>query len=233
MAEQEQVTTETPAPTEAPKEEPQLKTLSSVEQVVNDYAMKRAREWKTGLKEGDFVVLLARKFGGIMGLKRGRPVQIILLWPDAQTEINRLLKDAFRTINKHRMVDCWAVESSVAIRSRKLESKKWRREKFGDEAEIIGELIPRRDIIVDTSIETRVCRTIRDQHTGVTIEKMESSKVTKHTDGRDIDVSTWLELSRMARDVETETETRLQETSDAEFEAAAQALREAQLEGKE
>lgn len=185
-----------------PKREPRLRTITNIENVVNEYARKKAKEWKTGLKDDEFVILLSGRFKGIMGMQRGHPVKITLAWPDAQSNLNTLLSDAFRLIREKKMVDVWAIEGVAHIRSRNLEQKKWRREKFGELGEIIGELIPRRNISVETITISQVTTRIRDLSTGVEITKSEEVTTTTKSDGRDLSVKTWLELSRMARDEE-------------------------------
>lgn len=185
-----------------PKREPRLRTITNIENVVNEYARKKAKEWKTGLKDDEFVILLSGRFKGIMGMQRGHPVKITLAWPDAQANLNTLLSDAFRLIREKKMVDVWALERVVHIRSRNVESRKWRREKFGELGEIIGELIPRKNISVETTTISQITTVIRDLGTGVEITKTEAVTTTKKSDGRDISVKTWLELSRMARDEE-------------------------------
>jgi len=185
-----------------PKREPKLKTLTNIENVVNEYARKVAKQLRTGLKDDEFVILLSRRFKGIMGTQRGHPVKITLSWPDAQANLNTLLADAFQLIREKKMVDVWAIEGVAHIRSRNLEQKKWRREKFGDLGEIIGELIPRKNISVETTTISQITTTIRDLGTGVEITRTHATSTTQKGDGRDLDTKTWLELSRMARDEE-------------------------------
>jgi hypothetical protein len=185
-----------------PKREPQLKTITAIENVVNEYARTVVKKAKWGIKDDEFVVLLSRRFKGIMGLQRGHPVQITLAWPEAQQHLNTLLHEAFSTIHRHKMVDVWAVEKVAHIRARNVESKKWRREKFGVLGEIIGELIPKKYITVTNETTSIIKQTIRDNMSGVVIEKTWTTSETKTEDGRVLDVKTWLELSRLVRDKE-------------------------------
>lgn len=200
----DEVQTETVAVVETPppKREPSLKTLTAIEDVVNEYARMLVKKAKWGIKDDEFVVLLSRRFKGDMGLQRGRPVTITLRWPEAQPHLNSLLVSAFSQIMHYRMVDVWAVERVVHIKTRNSESRKWRREKFGDLGEIIGELIPKKYITVETTTTSTITQRIRDNISGVVIEKRSTESSTKSEDGRVLNVKTWLELSRQVRDKE-------------------------------
>lgn len=201
-----------------PKREPTLKSITKIEAVVNEYARQMAKKWKTGLKDDEFVILLSGRFKGIMGMQRGHPVKITFSWPDAQPHLNTLLSNAFDTIRTHKMVDVWAIEGIVHIRARNLENKKWRREKFGDLGEIIGELVPRKNIGVEVTTVSQVTTTIRVGDS-VSLEKTETITKTDKGDGRGLDMRTWLEISRMVRDAEGTDDTE----SDSSVEAASQA----------
>lgn len=183
-----------------PKREPQLKTITAIENVVNEYARSVAKKWK--VKDDEFVILLSRRFKGIMGLQRGHPVKITLAWPESQPHLNTLLAEAFAQISRHKLVDIWAIEGIAHIRARNIENKKWRREKFGQQGEIIGELIPKKYITVETTTVTVATQRIRYSETGIVIEKVITSARTETDDGRVLDVKTWLELSRLVRDAE-------------------------------
>jgi hypothetical protein len=185
-----------------PKREPQLRSLTAIENVVNEYARKRAKTYKWGIKDDEFVILLSRKTKNLVFVQRGHPVKIVLKWPDVQPDMNTILDDTFSLIRRKELVDCWAVEPIGIIKSRSAENKKWRREKFGEIGEIIGELIPKKYIGVETVTVATVTKTIRHTPTGVVIEKSETVTTTKHGDGRELDVPTWLELSRLVRDAE-------------------------------
>ena len=185
-----------------PKREPQLRTITAIENVVNEYARTVAKKGKWGIKDDEFIILLSRRFKGIMGLQRGHPVKITIAWPEAQPHLNTLLVEAFSTISKHKMVDVWAIEGVAHIRARNVENKKWRREKFGEQGEIIGELVPKKYITVETTTSSTIVQKIRDNMSGVEIEKVYNLTVSRSDDGRVLDIKTWLELSRLVRDKE-------------------------------
>lgn len=174
------------------QEKPKLGSLSAVEAVVNEYAKKFAKKHR--VREDDYSVSLVTQFKGIMGLKRGPVVQIILLWPDAQPNMNTLLDSAFKTISRNRLVDGLAVEPVLHIRKRVEERRRWLREKIGtDEADIILDLIPKHRILttVTTSVE------YKDVVTG---EKITITHQAKPEHYRGTDVASWLKLSRIVRD---------------------------------
>lgn len=194
------VQAETPVAEKPPKREPQLKTITVIENVVNEYARSVAKKYK--IKNDEFVILLSRRFKGIMGLQRGRPVKITLAWPESQSHLNTLLAEAFIQISRHKLVDVWAIEGVAHIRARNIENKKWRREKFGQQGEIIGELISKKYISVETTIVSTVTQKVRYSETGLEIEKSFTTTRTENADGRVLDVKTWLEISRLVRDAE-------------------------------
>jgi DNA-directed RNA polymerase subunit F len=185
------------------QEKKKLGTLKAVEQVVNEYAKKYARRFRVA--DDEYKVLLVTEFKGIMGLRRGPVVQIILLWPDAQPNINTLLESAFRTISRNRLVDTLAVESVMHIRRRADERRKWVREQIHDEADIILDLIPKHRVKVTQKMVTEY----EDVVTGekITITHQPASEYF-----RGQDVSAWLQLSRIVRDKHPEEATRYVES---------------------
>lgn len=193
----ETVVAETP-----PKREPQLKSLTAIENVVTQFARDFVKKHKFGLKDDEFVILLSRKTKNISFVQRGHPVKIVLQWPEAMPHLKTILADTFNLIVKKELVDCWAIEPVGIVRARNLERRVWRREKFGDIGEIIGELIPKKYISVETVTVAQTTRTIRDTSTGAILVKEETVTTTRNDDGRVLDVKTWLELSRLVRDAE-------------------------------
>lgn len=181
-------------------QEPKLGSLTGVEAVVNDYAKKFAKKYRVG--EDNFTIVLTTKFKGIMGLKRGPVVQIILLWPDAQPNINTLLDSAFKTISRNKLVDGFAVEHVLHIKKRAEERKKWLREKIGaDEADIILDLIPKHRVKVTVTTTVKY----EDVVTGEAISITHEAKPEQY---RGTDVASWLKLSRIVRDNHPEEATR-------------------------
>jgi hypothetical protein len=181
-------------------QEKKLGSLTGVEAVVNDYAKKFAKKHRVG--EDQFTIVLTTKFKGIMGLKRGPVVQIILLWPDAQPNINTLLDSAFKTISRNKLVDGFAVESVLHIKKRAEERKKWLREKIGaDEADIILDLIPKHRVKVTVTTTVKY----EDVITGEALSITHEAKPEQY---RGTDVASWLKLSRIVRDNHPEEATR-------------------------
>jgi hypothetical protein len=186
--------------TEEKEKEEKLGNLSAVEAVVNEYAKKFAKRYR--VDEDDYTVILVTQFKGIMGLKRGAVVQIILLWPDAQPNINTLLDSAFKTISRNRLVDSMSIEPVIHIKRRAEERRKWVRQQLGnDEADIILDLIPKH------RIRTTVTTTVKyeDVVTGETLSVTHQEKPEQY---RGQDVSSWLKLSRIVRDAHPEEATR-------------------------
>jgi hypothetical protein len=187
-------------------EEKKLGTLTAVEKIVNEYAKKFAKKHRVG--ENNFSISLVTKFKGVMGLKRGPVVQIILLWPDAQPNINTLLDGAFRTISRNRLVDGFALEPVYHVRKRAEDRKRMLREKIGaDEADIILDLIPKHRIKCTVT-------TVVEYEDVVTGEKLSVTHTEKPEQFRGQDVSNWLKLSRIVRDNHPEEATRYADAVD-------------------
>lgn len=185
---------------QAVQEEKKLGSLTMVEQVVNEYAKKYASRYR--VDENSYNVVLVTKFKGIMGLKRGPVVQIVLLWPDAQPNINTLLDSAFRTISRNRLVDNFAVESVIHIKRNSEDRKRLIREKIGnDESDIILDLIPKHRIF--TTVTTTV--EYEDVLTG---EKISVTHKARKEQFRGQDIGNWIKLSRIVRDNHAEEATR-------------------------
>lgn len=172
--------------------------LSRVEEIVNEYARDKAKAWATSIKPAHFQVLLVKGKNWDMRVQRGNPVSILLPWPQAQLKINTLLRDAFDLIRTKGLVDCIELSNVMYTHARGESKRKWYREQFGVETEMLAELIPQREIKVERIVETRTRMTITDVITGVKIEREDTDKVMTHGDGRFIGTKTWLELSRMA-----------------------------------
>jgi hypothetical protein len=170
-----------------------LNTLSAVEDVVNQYAEKIASRYQ--IPKEKFRINLVTSCKGVMQFRRGPIAQIDLLWPAAQPDLNTLLNDVFKTISRKRLLECVAVERVSHIRSRNLENKKWTRELFGDEADLITDLIPRNRLEVSTVTTI----TVRDRVTGISYEITES---TKNQPYYLKSVEPWLKISRMVHDAE-------------------------------
>jgi hypothetical protein len=181
-------------------EKPKLGNLGAVEKVVNEYARKFATKHR--VKESEFVIVLSEQLHGIWGVRRGPVTQIILLWPNAQLNINTILDDVFRLIAKRHLVDTMAVESSMLIKRRAEDRRKLVRKQIGnDEADIILDLIPKHRIVTTrtTTVE------YRDLTTGETYAVTHKEKPEPY---RGQDVSNWLKLSRIVRDRHAEEATR-------------------------
>lgn len=171
-----------------------LTTLSAIEDVVNTYAERFAKRYD--IPKEKYRVNLTLDLNGIMGLKRGPVVQIFLLWPDAQAEMNSLLDHAFTLVSKKGLIDPVAIEPIIHIRQRREDQKKWIREKIGTEAEIISDLIPRSRLRVSRTTTV----TVRDSITGASYSYTEKEPDENYH--RNMSLEPWFKISRMVRDKE-------------------------------
>jgi hypothetical protein len=182
--------------TTAPKEQeetaraPTLK-LTDIEGVIREHAKPIAASYQ--VKTRNYRIHLVTKSRGIMVMKRGPVVQIYLLWPDAGPQINTLLKEAFRIIKTRPMIDSWAVEPMAMVLKRKEERREWFRETFGDENEILADLLPR--IRTRARTETRYTYSLTDRDTGISV----SIEYTGERDSWDVEQEARIKLSRIVR----------------------------------
>lgn len=175
-----------------------LETLTNVERVVNEYAKIVAT--KHGVNKDHFQVHLTRNLGGVLKLVGGPTVDIFLLWPDAQPNINTLLNDAFRLMRKYpvrRPMEIVPVAYARTL-SRKIK-KMWKKEKFVDESDIVLDLIPRHRLRV-TKIETTILEDVVSGEKLTTIHEYPTERFDWFATGL------WLQLSRIVRDRHPEPE---------------------------
>lgn len=146
------------------EEKKKMTTLLQVEEIVNGYAAKKFAA-KYQIPAHRFRVnLVSRLKGGIMGIRAGDVAQIDLKWPEAQPVVNTLLDDAMRFISSRNVLRRVEIVPLAYVRSNKIENRKWHREMFGDEGEILADLLPKHRL----EVETTVTMTMKDKMTGVT-----------------------------------------------------------------
>ena len=179
---------------ESQREEPEkaterLGTLSAVEKVVQEYSVRVAKQY--GVDPSHYQLHLVRKLDGIMAMRRGPVVQVYLLWPDAQPEINSILGRAFQIIATRPMRDVWAVEPYAHVLKRRAERKEWFKTKFGDEAEFLAELLPNTRITRHVTVQRTV--TLTDKDTGISVSVTDDNSRTRW----DMEQEARIKLSRL------------------------------------
>lgn len=176
----------------------QASDLSAVEEVVRGYAEVVAK--RHGINKAHFELHLVVDSKYVLNVIGGPIVKIVLLWPHAQPNINTLLGDAFALMRRHPIRRTMEIVPVAYVRTESAEiKKKWRKEKFTDESDIILDLIPRSRLRVKKT-ETTV---IEDIVTGESITLIHEYP----TDRFDSDAtSLWLRLSRIVRDKHPEVE---------------------------
>lgn len=169
-----------------------LADLSGVENIVREYARVVAQ--RHGIRHDWYELHLVSEMDGIMKVTGGHLVKIFLHWPYAQPQINMLLNDAFSLMKKYPVRRTMEIVPVAYVRSMSADiKKKWKREKFTDESDIVLDLIPRHRIRI-TKIETTI---VEDVVTGEKITYMHEYPTTRF----DADAtSLWLDLSRLVRD---------------------------------
>jgi hypothetical protein len=175
-----------------------LETLANVERVVNEYAKIVAA--KHGVNKDHFQVHLTRQLGGVLKLVGGPTVDIFLLWPDAQPNINTLLNDAFRLMRKYPVRRTMEIVPIAYARtmSKKIKNM-WKKEKFTDESEIVLDLIPRHRLRVK-KIETTILEDVVSGEKLTIVHEYPTDRFDWFATGL------WLQLSRIVRDRHPEPE---------------------------
>lgn len=178
-----------------------LGSLEAVEKVVNEYAFTFAKEYR--IKRHQYHIHLVKNMmhGGVLGITRGPVAQIYVLWPEMQPHMKSLLRNAFKQIRERELVDCVSIEPYMHIRKRDAEYRRFIKEKIGDEAEILPDLLPKRRLRY--KIRRILEIEITDKETGIT------ETIRTHDESRD----TWSvkhelrhRVSRIVRAVENATE---------------------------
>lgn len=169
-----------------------LADLSGLENVVKEYAKVVAA--RHGIRHDHFELHLTSKMGGVMKVTGGHTVKIFLLWPDAQPQINTLLNDAFTLMKKYPVRRTMEIVPVAYVRTMSQEiKKKWKKEKFVDDSDIVLDLIPRHRIRIKQTVTTEVS----DVVTGEKLTLVHEYPTTRFdTDATGL----WLELSRRVRD---------------------------------
>lgn len=168
--------------------------LEEIEQIVNEGAKGIAR--KLGVPDDKWKILLVyhTKGDAVLRIHGGQVAEILLTWPVKRTELKGLLEDAFRTIKRHnKILEPFALDTLYA-QQRREKVKKWIREKCGDQADVLFDLIPRYRLVekVTTTYE------LKDTVTGKSVTVSESRE--GHFSQRKLD--NWIALSRLVREVE-------------------------------
>lgn len=171
-----------------------LESFAALEEVLNEGAQKLADNERIPHGKWRITLVAATKGSAVLRLKKGPVAQIILTWPSAQQNLKRLLQDAFRAIRINKMYEAFEIEPVLYARRNKEALRKWYRQEFGEESDILLDLIPkwRMEEIVETKY------TLRDVKTGISISVTNTK--TGHFSQQRID--NWVALSREVRKVE-------------------------------
>lgn len=181
----------TVAPVKTDEPAAKLATLSNVEKVVNIYAKSYCK--KFSINPDHFSVFLCSELGGIMKVRGGHVVEIYLQWPQAQPSINTLLGDAFRLIKKYNVRRALEIVPVAYVRTQRNEIKKrWRKEQFTDESEIVLDLIPKHRLRVHKT-ETTIIEDVVTGEKLTYIHEYPTDRFDAWTTGL------WFDLSRIVR----------------------------------
>jgi len=168
----------------------QLGSLTAIENVVNEYAKTKCKAY--GINPDKVQINLVMEMNQQMGIVRGPVVNVYLLWPAAKAELNTFLDDAFKTIKRQNMIDSVAIESAMIVQKNKDNHTSFKKEVFGDLAEVISDLVPLGRLQVTRTVTV----TVTDITTGCALSYEETEKAERFN-GRNVKI--WLQLSRLVR----------------------------------
>lgn len=182
-----------------PKPIPQfLVGLEQYEEVLNEGAIKIAQRYR--IPDGKWKIHLVEntRSAPILRIKGGAIAQIIITWPAAQKEIKRVIEDAFRFISKNNVIDSFAIQGVLYAKKIQSDVRKWIKEECGEENEILLDLVPKYRLIETVTTTYK----LEDTKTGKSVEVTTTTK--DHFNRRDI--TNWIALSRLVREVENVVE---------------------------
>lgn len=190
----------------APQEEQALRGLESIEAVVCEYTKREA--FKKHINPDHISLHLVRNLDGIMKVEGGPTVKIFLKWPDAYGELNTILGDAFSLIKRYPVRRTMEVVPYMYTRTASAEiKKKWKKESFTDESEIIFDLLRRGRLKVTETVTTKLTDTVTGESVSVTSEGKSN-----RFEGDAINL--WFRLSRIVRDKYSPTQDDNETTED-------------------
>lgn len=174
-----------------------LSNLQAAEEVVTEHSRTLAKQY--GVRPEHYRIVLDThcKEGDRMKLRGGPVVEIWLPWPAAVKNMNDLLGAAFHLISSRKLVEPMALQPIAHVLRHKNAMKQWYREKYGDEAEIFADLLPRKRIRSRTDVTRRV--TLTDRDTGISVEVVDTSGKRYE---RDMFDEARIKLSRVVRMLE-------------------------------
>ena len=193
-------------PVEAPKA-PVL-SLATIEEIINAHAAKIAARY--GIRPDQFRINLHTSMRGLLAFRRGPVVQIDMLWPDVKSEINTIFKTTFKAISEKKLIDPLGIELASHIRDQRAQNRKWHREVFGDEGEILPDLLPKYRLRSTVKYEY----TLEDQVSGLSVTiKYDDSHLRT---GWDLQQEARHKLSRLVRDLEATVATAIEEEDEVD-----------------
>lgn len=165
-----------------PNEKVDLTNLRNVENIVRLYAETIFKRHHINPEHVD--LHLSTEMNAIMNVFGGHKVHLWLKWPHAHLEINQLLKDFCKLFPKiHRTME--VVPFALAF-----QEKKWLREKFSTEEQIIFDLLPKHRL----KISRKEIVTVEDTVTGESIS-IEHKGSSDRFEGEEVGM--WIDLSRI------------------------------------
>lgn len=167
-------------------------SLSNVEKVVNEYAKTLAK--KNGVNPEFIEFHLAPNLNEILKVQGGHVVHIYLKWPEIQPRINLYLKDIFSLMRRLPIRRSMEIVPVAYVRKESIEvRKKWKKESFTEESDIVLDLVPKGRLMIQETVTTTLIDTVTKEK--ITIEH--EGKL-RRFDGENVAI--WMQLSRFIRD---------------------------------
>ena len=122
-------------------------TLDEIEGMLTKYSLPIAKS--RGVQPSQYRIVLAMTMKNktdLMYLTPGPVVKIVLNWPEIAGNgamLKTLLTDALSLIKRHKLNNRWLPQTYANALADKEERRKWYRLNFGDEGEILADLLPK------------------------------------------------------------------------------------------
>jgi hypothetical protein len=177
-----------------------IRDLSVIEGILNESAQKLARLHDIRPHQFRLNLVTEMAKGRDLRVVPGPVVQIYVLWPNLAQVLRPRLMSAFALINTRKLIMPVEIVSYAYALEQKGAHKAWLREKFGDEAELLTNLVRKDSYRVAVKRVTSVTLTHKETGVSITLTDDQSAHV--------LEQQARVELSRQVRRLEDEQEAR-------------------------
>lgn len=129
-------------------------SLAQYTEIVQKYAESIAKDY--GIRANQFRITLDDTTDAAIRVKGGPVVQIVLKFPECVPKANSWLRSAFNGIVNRKLIHPVEILPFVYSAEQRSHYLRWIREKIGDGTDIITNLVPRSEYLVEKEITVKV-----------------------------------------------------------------------------